>query len=78
MSTTDPQYLLVKKIKGKWFAVAGCHLGPESCLARAEDAFLAAGYPNQWKVREYRVTWASVRTQKNYGGPLPEYRNLEC
>lgn len=81
MSTGDQQasqYILARRSKSKkWVAIAGCDLGPKSCLARAEHAFIAAGLPNPQKDSSVMVAWGdSLTKQKNYQGRDLSFMNL--
>jgi len=67
-------YLLTVKRGNKRFALARWAGDPDSCLAIAEDAFRMAGY----KPSPLDVTWEDrLLAQKNYGGRLPEFREIE-
>ena len=69
------QYIIAKKIKGKWYGLAGCNLGAESCIAGAEKVFKAGGI----ELRDYGVktSWGDrFEAQGNYAGRLPEFKDL--
>jgi hypothetical protein len=69
-------YILAKKIKSKWYGVAGVDLGPQSCLAQADKYFCEQGFPSQWKHPDYKVSWGCIEKQKNYGGRTPIFQML--
>ncbi len=70
------EYIIAKKIKEKWYGLAGCNLGPKSCLAEAADIFNRHGW-NEWKDNTLKITWGSIENQKNYAGRLPEFMEVQ-
>ena len=70
------KYILVKKMKNKWYGVAGWNPPNGTCLANAEDAFEASGYKwNRWE-NAVRCCWGEIENQKNYAGRLPEFKEV--
>ena len=68
------QYIFCTKSGRKWIAIAGVTLGPDSCVARAQNVFDAAGY----EARRGRVCWGEMMTnQANFGGKSLNYKTLQ-
>lgn len=70
-------YILARKIKSKWYGLAGWTPKEKgSCLAIAEDVFQANGFQwNHWE-NTVRCYWGSIENQKNYAGRLPDFREV--
>ena len=69
-------YILARKLGKKWTGISHCDLGEGSCLRQAERYFIEQGYPNPEHHPEYRITWDTIETQRNYIGRAPVFR--EC
>lgn len=69
-------YILAKKIKSKWYGIAGVNLGPKSCMAQANEIFFDKLGVNTW-TEGHKTFWGDMfESQKNYGGRMKEFVDL--
>ena len=66
-------YILAKKIKSKWWGVAGCNLGDGSCLANANALFYEVLGLSGNSIG-YKSYWGCFEKQKNYAGRIHDFK----
>lgn len=69
-------YVLVIKKGSKVYAL--CSVINATCNAHASSVAIAAGYPNEWKVKGVRMTGDYVFSQKNYAGKADGFSEVDC